>query len=100
MESAILYGLQFALEQKLEAAESVPLTISTITPFLVFTSKNFCHTRGTYYKLLKLQIIMVNCVCKCEIVLDRRRLIMHVTLGCLKMRHGKAVDFHPLTIFL
>jgi hypothetical protein len=43
---------------------------------------------------------MVNCVCKCEIVLERRRLIMHVTLGCLKMRHGKAVDFHPLTIFL
>jgi len=25
---------------------------------------------------------------------------MHVTLGSLKMRHGKAVDFHPLTIFL
>ena len=42
---------------------------------------------------------MVNCVCKCEIVLERRRLIMHVTLGCLKMRHGKAVDFQPLTIF-
>ena len=33
IESAILSGLQFALEQKLEAAESVPLTISTITPF-------------------------------------------------------------------
>ena len=33
VESAILSGLQFALEQKLEAAESVPLTISTITPF-------------------------------------------------------------------
>ena len=43
---------------------------------------------------------MVNCVCKCEIVLERRRLIMHVTLGFLKIVHGKAVDFQPLTIFL
>ena len=43
---------------------------------------------------------MVNCVCKCEIVLERRLLIMRVTLGCLKIWYGKAVDFKPLTIFL
>ena len=43
---------------------------------------------------------MVNCVCKCEIVLESRRLIMYVTLGCLKMRYGKAIDFQPLTLFL
>ena len=33
VESTILYGLQFALELKLEASESVPLTISAIAPF-------------------------------------------------------------------
>ncbi|MGY8700844.1 MAG: hypothetical protein ACKVJ3_06755 [bacterium] len=43
---------------------------------------------------------MANFVCKCGIVLERRRFIPQVTLGCLKKRHGKAVDFQPLTIFL
>ena len=33
------------------------------------------------------------------IVLERRSFIPHVTLGCPKKRHGKAVDFQPLTIF-
>ncbi|MGY8700843.1 MAG: hypothetical protein ACKVJ3_06750 [bacterium] len=45
IESATLSGLQFALEEKLEAAESVPLTIFAITPFPVFTSKNCYRTR-------------------------------------------------------
>ena len=33
IESAILSGLQFALERKLESTKAVPLTISAITPF-------------------------------------------------------------------
>jgi hypothetical protein len=99
IESAILSCLQFALEQKLEAAEPVPLITSVISPLPVFTSKNCCFTRYTYYKLLKLQIDEANFVCKCGSVLERRRLIMHVTLGGLKMRHAKSVDFQHLTIF-
>ena len=36
----------------------------------------------------------------CGMVLKRRSFIPQVTLGGLKKRHGKAVDFHELTIFL
>ena len=43
-------------------------------------------------ELLKLQIDEANFVCKCGIVLERRRFIPHVTLGCLKIQHVKEVQ--------
>ena len=83
VESAILSGLQFALEQKLEAAESVPLTISTITPF------PFSHPRIAAVlveqnaELLQLQRDLLNFVRKCGITPESRRFVPHVTLGPL-----------------
>ena len=43
---------------------------------------------------------MVNCVCKCEIVLECGLLIIYVTLNCVKTRHEEEFDFQPLTVFL
>ena len=43
---------------------------------------------------------MVNCVRKCEITPERRRFVPHVTLGRLKPRAGKTVDFKVRNILL
>ena len=100
VESAILSGLQFALEQKLEAAESVPLTISTITPF-PFSRPRICVALVEQTtELLLLQRKVVNCVRKCGITPERRRFVPHVTLGRLKPRAGKTVDFKVRNILL
>jgi len=100
IESAILSGLQFALEQKLEAAESVPLTISAITPFPFsrprIAAALVVHTAA----LLRLQSDVANCVRKYGITLERRRFVPHVTLGRLKPRAGKTVDFKVRNILL
>jgi 2'-5' RNA ligase len=100
VEYAILSVLQFVLEQKLEAAVSVPLTISTITPF-PFTRPRIAaalveHTT----ELLRLQSDVANCVRKCGISQERRRFVPHATLGRLKSRAGKTVDFKVRNILL
>ena len=93
IESAILSGLQFALERKLESTKAVPLTISTITPFPFsrprIAAALVVHTAA----LLRLQSDVANCVRKYGITLERRRFVPHVTLGRLKPRAGKTVDF-------
>ena len=100
IESAVLSGLQFVLEQKLEAGESVPLTISAITPFPFsrprIAAALVVHTAA----LLRLQSDVANCVRKCGITLERRRFVPHVTLGRLKPRAGKTVDFKVRNILL
>ena len=100
VESTILSGLQFELEQKLEAAESVLLTISAITPFPFsrprIAAALVVHTAA----LLRLQSDVANCVRKYGITLERRRFVPHVTLGRLKPRAGKTVDFKVRNILL
>ena len=98
VESAILSVLQFALEQKLEAAESVPLTISTITPFPFSRPRIAAALVEQTAELLQLQRDLLNCVrkyCvrKCGISPENRRFVPHVTLGRLKPHAGKTVDF-------
>ena len=100
IESAILSGLQFALEQKLEAAESVPLTISAITPFPFSRPRIAAALVEHTTELLRLQNDVANCVRKCGITLERRRFVPHVTLGRLKPRAGKTVDFKVWNILL
>jgi len=100
IESAILSGLQFALEQKLEATESVPLTISAITPFPFSRPRIAAALVEHTTELLRLQSDVANCVRKCGITLERRRFVPHVTLGRLKQRAGKTVDFKVRNILL
>ena len=100
IESAILSGLQFALEQKLEAAESVPLTISAITPFPFSRPRIAAALVERTAELLRLQSDVANCVRNCGITPERRRFVPHVTLGRLKPRAGKTVDFKVRNILL
>ena len=100
IESAILSGLQFALEQKLEAAESVPLTISAITPFPFSRPRIAAALVEHTTELLRLQSDVANCVRKYGITPERRRFVPHVTLGRLKPRAGKTVDFKVRNILL
>ncbi len=100
IESAILSGLQFALEQKLEAAESVTLTISAITPFPFSRPRIAAALVENTAELLRLQSDVANCVRKYGITLERRRFVSHVTLGRLKQGAGKTVDFQARIILL
>ena len=100
IESAILSGLQFALEQKLEATESVPLTISAITPFPFSRPRIAAALVEQTAELLRLQSDVANCVRKYGITPERRRFVPHVTLGRLKPRAGKTVDFKVRNILL
>ena len=100
IESAILSGLQFALEQKLEAAEPVPLTISTITPFPFSRPRIAAALVEHTAELLQLQSDVGNCVRKYGITPERRRFAPHVTLGRLIQRAGKTVDFKVRNILL
>ena len=100
VESAILSGLQFALEQKLEAAESVPLTISAITPFPFSRPRIAAALVEHTAELLRLQSDVANCVRKYGITPERRRFVPHVTLGRMKPHAGKIVDFKARNILL
>jgi len=100
VESAILSRLQFELEQKLEAAESVPLTISAITTFPFSRPRIAAALVDQTAELLRLQSDVANCVRKCGITPERRRFVPHVTLGRLKPRAGKTVDFKVRNILL
>ena len=100
VESAILSGLQFALEQKLEASESVPLTISAITPFPFSRPRIAAALVEHTTELLRLQRDLLNCVRKYRITPERRRFAPHVTLGRSKTRAGKTIDFQPRNFLL
>ena len=98
VESAILSVLQFALEQKLEAVVSVPLTISTITPFPFSRPRIAAVLVEQTAELLQLQRDLLNCVRKFGITLENRRFVPHVTLGRLKPHEGKTIDFQARNI--
>ena len=100
IESAILSVLQFALEQKLETVVSVPLIISTITPFPFSRPRIAALLVEQTAELLQLQSDVANCVRKYGITPERRRFVPHVTLGRLKPRAGKTVDFKVRNILL
>jgi len=100
VESAILSGLQFALERKLESTKAVPLTISSITPFPFSRPRIAAVLVEHTTELLRLQSDVANCVRKCGITPERRRFVPHVTLGRLKPRAGKTVDFKVRNILL
>jgi 2'-5' RNA ligase len=100
IESTILSGLQFALELKLESTKAVPLTISAITPFPFSRTRIAAALVEHATELLQLQSNVTNCVRKCGITPERRRFVPHVTLGRLKPRAGKTVDFKVRNILL
>ena len=62
VDSTKLSGLQFTLEQKLEATEAVPLIISTITPFPFSRPKIAAALVERTAELLRLQSDVTNCV--------------------------------------
>jgi len=100
IESAILSGLQFALERKLESTKAVPLTISAITPFPFSRPRIAAALVEHTAELLRLQSDVANCVRKYGITPERRRFAPHVTLGRLKPHAGKIVDFKVRNILL
>ena len=100
VDSCKLIELNFSMERKLELTGMVHCKISTITPFPFTRSpKKIAALVEPTDKLLSLQMDVANCARKCGIMLERRRFVPHVTLGRLKVRHGKSVNFQPLTIF-
>jgi len=100
VDSTKLSGLQFTLEQKLEATEAVPLTISAITPFPFSRPRIAAALVEHTTELLRLQSNVTNCVRKCGITPERRRFVPHVTLGRFKPHAGKTVDFKVRNILL
>ena len=93
-------NLSFSLEQKLELTRIVPRKISAISPFPFTKSpKIVAKLVKPTVELLKVQIEVANCVHRCGIMLESRRFVPHVTLGRLKARDRKTVNFQPLTIF-
>ena len=100
VDSAKLSGLQFTLEQKLEATEAVPLIISTITPFPFSRPKIAAALVERTAELLRLQSDVTNCVRQFGIFPENRRFVPHVTLGRLKPRAGKTVEFQARNILL
>jgi len=100
IESAILSGLQFALERKLESTKAVPLTISAITPFPFSRPRIAAALVEQTAELLQLQRDLLNCVRKYGITLENRHFVPHVTLGRQIQCAGKTVDFKVRNILL
>ena len=100
VESVKISALQIALERKLESTKAVPLTISAITPFPFSRPRIAAALVDQTAELLRLQSDVTNCVRKCGITPERRRFVPHVTLGRLKPRAGKTVDFQARNILL
>ena len=86
--------------KKLESTKAVPLTISAITPFPFSRPRIAAALVEHSAELLQLQSDVANCVRKCGITTERRRFVPHVTLGRLKPRAGKTVDFKVRNILL
>ena len=100
IESVKISALQLTLEQKLEAAKSVPLKISSITPFPFSRPRIAAALVEHTTELLRLQSDVANCVRKYGITPENRRFAPHVTLGRLKPHAGKTVDFKVRNILL
>ena len=100
VESAKISALQLALERKLESTKAVPLTISAITPFPFSRPRIAAALVEHTTELLQLQSDVANCVRKCGITPERRRFVPHVTLGRLKPRAGKTINFQAMNILL
>jgi len=100
VDSASLSELQFTLERKLESTKAIPLTVSAITPFPFSRPRIAAALVERNAELLQLHSDMANCGRKCGITPERRRFVPHVTLGRLKPRAGKTVDFKVRNILL
>ncbi len=100
VESVKISALKLAMERKLESTKAVPLTISTITPFPFSRPRIATALVERTAELLQLQRNLLNCVRKYGINPERRRFAPHVTLGRLKPRAGKTVDFKVRNILL
>ena len=100
VESVKISALQLALERKLESTKAVPLTISAITPFPFSRPRIAAALVERTAEMLRLQSDVANCVRKCGITPERRRFVPHVTLGRLKPRAGKTINFQAMNILL
>ena len=100
IESVKISALQLALERKLESTKAVPLTISAITPFPFSRPRIAAALVEQTAELLQLQRDLLNSVRKCGITPENRRFVPHVTLGRLKPRAGKTIDFKVRNILL
>ena len=100
VESVKISALQLALGRILESTKAVPLTISAITPFPFSRPRIAAALVEHTAELLRLQSDVANCVRKYGITPERRRFVPHVTLGRLKPRAGKTVDFKVRNILL
>ena len=78
IESVKISALQLALERKLESTKVTPLTISAITPFPFSHPRIAAALVEHTAELLRLQNDVANCVRKCGITPERRRLVPHV----------------------
>jgi 2'-5' RNA ligase len=100
VESVKISALQLALERKMESTKAVPLTISAITPFPFSRPRIAAAFVEHTTELLQLQRDLLNCVRKYGITPERRRFVPHVTLGRMKPRAGKTINFQARNILL
>ena len=101
VDYALINTLQLKLEQKLSSKQAVPFRFSEITPFPFFgTPKIIAAMLEHSVELMQLQQNTAKCVHAIGLSLERRRFAPHVTLGRLKSRSRKSIEFQPQKIIL
>ena len=100
-EYVLISSLQLQLEQVLNSKQAVPFRFSEITPFpFSGTPKIIAAMLEHSDALVQLQHNTAKCVRAFGISLEHRHFTPHVTLGRLKSRSRKSIEFQPQQIFL
>ena len=101
VEYVLISSLQQKLEQNLSYNKAVPFRFSEITPFPFSGTPKIAAAMLEYSDdLMQLQYNLAKCLRSFGVSLERRRFTPHVTLGRLKTRSRKSMEFQPQQIFL
>ena len=101
VEYVFIGSLQLKLIQNLSFIKAVTYRFSEITPFPFSGTPKIAAAMLEYSDdLMQLQYNLAKCLRSFGVSLERRRFTPHVTLGRLKTRSRKSMEFQPQQIFL
>ena len=101
IEYGLISSLQLRLEQNMHSITTIPLRFLEITPFPFSGIPKIAAAILEHSdQLMELQYNTAKCLREFGISLERRRFKPHVTLGRLKSRSRKFMEFQPQQIFL
>jgi len=101
LEYVLIGSLQLKLIQNLSFIKAVTYRFSEITPFPFSGTPKIAAAMLEYSDdLMQLQYNLAKCLRSFGVSLERRRFTPHVTLGRLKTRSRKSMEFQPQQIFL